>query len=70
MLLRHFALLLAALVSAISAKGDEGDEIDETAEYIADTEEDFDLMCDGHVAPNRTNRLPDVIIIGIDVKRS
>lgn len=43
---------------------EDDDEIDETAEDIAEDEEDFDLICDGHVAPNRTRRLPDVVIIG------
>ena len=43
---------------------EEDDEIDETAEDIAEDEEDFDLICDGHVEPNRTRRLPDVVIIG------
>ena len=26
--------------------------------------EDFDLMCDSYVAPERVQRLPDLIIIG------
>ena len=47
------------------ARKEEDDESpDETEEDIAKDEEDFDLICDGHVIPNRTNRLPDVIIIG------
>ena len=44
------------------AKDEEQDE-DETASDI-DHEADFDLICDGHVEPERVKRTPDVIIFG------
>jgi hypothetical protein len=47
--------------------GDHGEdeEDDETVEDASpDTMEDFDLICDDHVVPNRSQRLPDIIIIG------
>ncbi len=39
---------------------------DETEEDASpdDDSEDFDLICDGHVVPNRTKGLPHVVIIG------
>ncbi len=49
--------------SASVQQNDEED--DETEEDASVTDvEDFDLICDDHVAPNRTKRLPDIIIIG------
>ena len=41
---------------------DERDEDDETAEDI--DEEDFELICDGHVAPERVKSTPHAIIFG------
>lgn len=51
------------------ARGEEGKEEDdespdETHDDVAADEEDFDLICDSHVPPNRTRRLPDVVIVG------
>jgi [heparan sulfate]-glucosamine 3-sulfotransferase 1 len=40
------------------------DEEDETVEDIALDSEDFDLMCDSYVVPERVQRMPDFIIIG------
>ncbi len=40
------------------------DEQDETSEDISLDDEDFDLVCEGYVSPNRVQRLPSVIIIG------
>jgi [heparan sulfate]-glucosamine 3-sulfotransferase 1 len=51
-----------AEVSSEAGNEDEEDEIDETAED--EEEEDFDRICDTHMLPNRTRRLPDVVIIG------
>ncbi len=43
---------------------DDDDCVDETEDDVAKDEEDFDLICEHHVSPNRTKRLPDVVIIG------
>jgi len=44
---------------------EEGDEeVDETQEDISADEEDFDLICDSHIAPNRTKNFPQAIIFG------
>ena len=53
-----------AITSAIlsSLTEDEKNEDDETEEDI--DEEDFQLICDGHVAPNRIKRTPQAIIMG------
>ena len=47
-----------------SSEDDDDDSPDETAEDAVMEEEDFDLICDNHVVPNRTRRLPDVVIFG------
>ena len=50
-------------VRDIDVAKDEEDDEDETVEDI-DFEADFDLICDGHVEPERVKRTPDVIIFG------
>lgn len=37
---------------------------DETEDDVSKDEEDFDLICDSHLRPNRSRRLPDAVIIG------
>ena len=42
----------------------EAEDEDETADDSPHAEEDFELICDSYVRPNRSRRMPDIIIIG------